>query len=152
MMSCYTWLLSNIGFHRNTIFYGESPDPLCFLSSCTPPPIIIWWKVWPARLARQSSSFGQGTPHCTHHALWWRVSGTFPRPDCVRSHCIAKSSVYIALPLFCLSTQTYSLAAMNATVTCMWVAASSHACIVIHSVCTNPPQLHQCISTLVLFY
>ena len=152
MMSCYTWLLSNTAFHRNTISYGESPDPPRFLSSCTPPPIIIWWKVWSARLVRQSSSLAQGTPHCMHHALWWCVSGTCARPDCVRAHCIAKSSVYIVLPLFCLSTQTYSLAALNATVNCMWVAASSHACMVIHTVCTNPLQLYRGISLLVPFY
>ena len=67
------------------------------------------------------------------------------------------------LPLFCLSTQTYSLAALNTTVTCMHVSTCScqQSCMVIHVhsvctrvnlllVCTSPLQLHRGISTLVL--
>ena len=66
---------------------------------------------------------------------------------------LLKSSVCIPgslLPLFCLSTQTYSLAVLNATVTCMHASSYQQSCMVIHSVCTSALQPYQGISTLVL--
>ena len=54
---------------------------------------------------------------------------------------------YSLLPLFCLSTQTYSLGALNATV---HVSSCQQSCMVIHSVYTSALQLHRGISTLVL--
>ena len=100
--------------------------------------------------ASKRSSFGPGTPRCIHHALWWR--------NLARAHAQIVHVLIVLLsllctcllPLFCLSTQTYSLAALNATVTCMHVSSCQQSCMVIHSVCTSPLQLHRGISTLVL--